>query len=114
MKNGEQKEWASKLFQQINAAYASFLNCKQLFSFIQEYQTLSKDLPVTKIEIARANFELLEEKFQEYLEQVIDLEWQNITALQTSELEESIEEMNNIHKSLQQLLESIKAMCRSV
>lgn len=114
-KGDEQKQLlASKLFQQINAAYASFLNCKQLFRFIQEYQTLSKDLPATKIEVAKASFEFLEEKFQEYLEEVISFEWQNTTRLQTGDLQESIEELNNIHNSLQHLLSSMKHVCRSV
>ena len=110
----EKIEIISKLFQEITAAYSSYLNCQQLFRFMGEYQSLSQDLPATQIEMAKESFEFLTEKFEEFLEEVISFDWHNNAFLTISELEESIQEFNGVENSLQDILNNMKAICRSV
>jgi len=113
---GRKRDLAPKLFQQINAAYVSFLNTKQLLTFIEQYQSVSKDLPVSKIEAARNTFEFLEEKFEEYLREVLLMDFINATTSerQIVNVEESIQELHNIHESFQEVLMDVKSTCRSV
>lgn len=106
----------SKLFQQINAAYASHLNAKQLFSFVDEYQTKSKDLPLSKIHATRVNFDFIEDRFENSIRQILSIDFSNFSkiSIKLKEIEEWTQEFHNIHELLQEVLVEIKDICRGV
>ncbi|XP_066924304.1 GPI ethanolamine phosphate transferase 3-like [Clytia hemisphaerica] len=90
--NDATRELIARLFQQINAAHVSHLNTKQLFGFINEYQKVSTDLPFAKVEAARINFDFLDDKFEENLQELLNLDFTDPSKLQTrlKDLEELV------------------------
>ena len=104
------------MFQQINAAYVSYLNAKQLFSFIDEYQTKSKDLPLSKVHATRVNFDFIEDRFENNIRQILSIDFSNFSKISEkfTEIEEWTQEFQNIHELLQEVLIEIKNICRGV
>ena len=116
IRSDQHKEILSKLFQQINAAYTSYLNAKQLFSFIEEYQGSSKDLPLSKVHATRINFEFIEDRFEQSIRQVLIINFVNAAEIseKVKDIEEWTQEFHNIHELLQEVLMEIKNICRGV
>ena len=116
LQSDKHKEILSKLFQQINAAYVSYLNAKQLFSFIDEYQTKSKDLPLSKVHATRVNFDFIEDRFENNIRQILSIDFSNFSKISEkfTEIEEWTQEFQNIHELLQEVLIEIKNICRGV
>ena len=110
------KEASLNLFRNINLAYTSYVNCKQILKYLDEYQKFANDLPADQIEGVRASFAFLEEKYEENLDELVLIDWINktITLSELSNIEENIQELNYLHLSFQNVLLNVKSICRSI
>ena len=106
----------SRLFQQINAAYVSHLNAKQLFAFIDEYQASSKDLPLSKVHAARVNFDFIEDRFEQNIRQILSIDFTNASEVteKMKDIDDWVQEFHSIHELFQGVLQDIKNVCRGV
>jgi len=112
--NDTLKELSSRLFKQINLAYTSYLNGKQLLNYINDYEQVSGDLPADKLIAARSSFEFLEEKYEDNLNNLISIDWVNNKGVSVDDIEESILELIHLQNSFQDFLQNIKLICRSI
>lgn len=107
---------SQKLFKNINLAYVSYINCKQVLAYLDEYQKVATDLPSDQIENVRASFAFVEERFEENLEDLVLHDWLNktLTLANIASIEEDINEIYYLHLSFQNVLLSFKTICRSI
>ncbi|XP_057302946.1 GPI ethanolamine phosphate transferase 3-like [Hydractinia symbiolongicarpus] len=106
----------ANVFKEINHAYVSYLNCKQILSYVSQYETVSGDLPVERIEAVRTTFEFLEEKFDEFLDGLVTINWSDneILSGKRTEIEELVQDLQHIRNSFQDVLQHVKNICQSV
>ncbi|XP_065672440.1 GPI ethanolamine phosphate transferase 3 isoform X2 [Hydra vulgaris] len=103
------------VFKQINKVYSAQINCKQILAYIDQYQTFSDELPSDRIEMARASYEYSVDKFNELLQIIVTIDWENKTliTLQSKDISEYVKEMQVLDQSFQDVLQSIKKLCRN-
>ena len=107
---------AGNAFKQINKVYLALINSKQILRYIDQYQTFSNELPSDLIEVAKANFEFSVDKFDELLQILVGVDWENETlvTIRSKEISGYIQDMQLLDRSFQDILQSIKSMCRKV